>query len=251
VLRRQDDRVDRDRDHAVVADGDLRLAVRPQVVELARLAHRGEALGETVGEPDGQRHVLGGLVRRVAEHDALVAGALPVELVVIAAAGLERRVDALRDVGRLRTDRHLDAAGAPVEADRRRVVADAHDQVADDGGDVDIALGGHLAGDVDESRRHHGLDRHPARRVDRQQSVEDAVGDLIADLVGVALGHRLGGEQPEAPRSRVARVVVIDGGQGDPLVGWRTARPGDRAGGRDEAPRDRLPGASSESRTDP
>ena len=41
----------------------------------------GQPLGEPVRERDRQRHQLGGLVAGVAEHQALVAGALPVERV--------------------------------------------------------------------------------------------------------------------------------------------------------------------------
>ncbi|GAB7303689.1 hypothetical protein MAFF212519_15530 [Clavibacter michiganensis] len=48
VLRREHDRVDRARHEPLVADGDLRLAVGPQVRELARVADGREALGEAV-----------------------------------------------------------------------------------------------------------------------------------------------------------------------------------------------------------
>ena len=49
--------------------------------ERAVLADRGEPLGEAVGEHDRQRHQLVGVVAGVAEHHALVAGALRVERV--------------------------------------------------------------------------------------------------------------------------------------------------------------------------
>ena len=70
----------------------------------AALADRGQPAGEPVGERDRQRHQLGGVVAGVAEHQALVAGALPVQRVVRrpADAVLVRVVDALRDVRRLR-----------------------------------------------------------------------------------------------------------------------------------------------------
>ena len=61
-----------------VLDGDLRLAVGPQVGERAVLAQAGEAQAEVVREVDGQRHQLLGLVAGEPEHDALVAGALVV-----------------------------------------------------------------------------------------------------------------------------------------------------------------------------
>ena len=81
----------------LVLDRDLGLAVGPEKVDLARLAHVGEALGELVRVGDGRRHELGGLVGRVAEHEALVAGAL----LLVEAFALGH---ALRDVGRLLLD---------------------------------------------------------------------------------------------------------------------------------------------------
>ncbi len=82
VLGREHDGVEPHRLVALVGDGDLGLAVGAQVGELVALAHLGEALRQPVGEVDRQRHQLGGVVARVAEHQALVAGALLVEWVV-------------------------------------------------------------------------------------------------------------------------------------------------------------------------
>ena len=71
-----------------------------------------------MGQPDRHRHEVVGLVAGVAEHHALVAGALGVEDVLAAGAGphLEGGVDALGDVGRLGPDGDRHAAGAAVEA---------------------------------------------------------------------------------------------------------------------------------------
>jgi hypothetical protein len=82
VLAGDDDGVQPHRLVAVVLDGDLRLAVRAQVREHARLADLGQPPGQPVGQRDRQRHQLGRLVGGVAEHQALVAGALPGDLVV-------------------------------------------------------------------------------------------------------------------------------------------------------------------------
>ena len=116
VLGRQHDGVELDRLVAVVGDGDLGLAVGPQVGQLAALADRGEPLGEAVGQVDRQRHVLRGVLAGVPEHEALVAGALLVERVDGAGPALVGGVDALGDVRRLLPDRHLDAARRAVEA---------------------------------------------------------------------------------------------------------------------------------------
>jgi hypothetical protein len=149
-----------------------------------------------VRQRDRQRHQLGGLVGGVTEHQALVAGALAGHLVLVGVgARLVGGVDALGDVGRLRADRDADAAGRAVEALARGVVADPQDRVPHDRGDVDVAGGGDLAGDVHLTGGDEGLDGDPAGGVLGQHGVEDRVADLVGDLVRVALGHRLGGEE--------------------------------------------------------
>ncbi len=205
VLGRQHHGVDADRAVAVVADRHLGLAVRAQVGHQALLADGGEPLGQPVRQPDRQRHQLGGVGAGVAEHQALVAGALRV--VVVGSAldpVLVRLVDALGDVGGLRADRDLDAAGVAVEALVGGVVADREHGLADQRGDVGVGLGVHLARDVDQARGHHRLDGDPALRVLPQQVVQDRVRDLVADLVGVPLGDGLRGEQAQVGRAHGA-----------------------------------------------
>ncbi len=141
VLRRDDDRVETDGLVAVVLDGDLGLAVGTQVRQDRRLADLGEPARQAMCEGDRQRHEFGRVGARVAEHQALVAGALAGDLVVgeHTAARLVRDVDAAGDLGRLRADRDVDTAGVAVEAFRRRVVADLEHPIADDLGDVAYA----------------------------------------------------------------------------------------------------------------
>ena len=188
-----------DRAVALVRDRDLGLAVGPQVGHLSALADLGQPLGEAVGQPDGKGHQLRGLVAGVAEHQALVAGALQVERVLLGGGSLDARlvrgVDTLGDVGRLLADRDRDAAGRAVEALGGGVVADPEDRPAHDGGDVGVGRRGHLTGDVHQARGDHGLHRDPAAGVVGQERVEHGVADLVADLVGVALGDGLGGKQ--------------------------------------------------------
>ena len=219
---------------AVVADGHLGLAVGAQPVDLARVADLGEALGQTVRQPDRHRHQLGGLARGVAEHQALVAGALVIERIAARPlARLERVIDALGDIRRLRADRDRDAAGAAVEPDVGRVVADAGDAVAHDGRDVDVAARRDLARDVHEARGHERLDGDARRRIDGQQRVEDRVADLVADLVGVTLGDGLGREKAQRVRrgfrrSRQGRPSLIRNRSADDVedtVGDRRLRP--------------------------
>ncbi len=198
VLAGDDHGLDRDRTVAVVAHRDLGLAVRTQVGEFAVLADLGQALGEPVREPDRHGHVGRRLVAGIAEHESLVAGALEIVVVLLASlAGFERVEHAAGDVVGLLADGYRDAAPGAVEAVGRRVVSDAQDGLADDLRDLDVGVGGNLAGDVDQPRGGQRLHCNPGLGVFVQQGVEDRIADLVTDLVGVALRHRLGREEPE------------------------------------------------------
>jgi hypothetical protein len=143
-----------------------------------------------------ERHQRRRLVRRVAEHQALVARTLLVELVLVTLDTLlVRRVDALRDVGRLRADGHRNATGRAVEALLRGVVADLEDLVAHQLRDRRVRLGGDLSGHVHQAGGDQRLHGDPGMRVLAKKRVENGVTDLVSDLVGVTLGHRLRGEQ--------------------------------------------------------
>ena len=142
-------------DHRVDAD---RLAVAYSTVtwllpsgrrkSSAALADLGELPGHGVGVLDRHRHQLGRLVAGVAEHHALVAGALP-------------GVDALGDVGRLLVDRHQHRAGVGVEAHGAVGVADLADGLADQARVVEPGAGGDLAGQHHEAGLDQRLAGHP------------------------------------------------------------------------------------------
>lgn len=196
VLGGDHDRVEADGLVAVVLDGDLGLAVGAQVRDRPVLADLGQAPREAVREVDRERHQLGRLVARVAEHQALVARALLVELVLVTLdTRLVGRVDALGDVGGLRADGHRHAAGGAVEALLRGVVTDLEDLLAHELRDRRVRLGRDLTGDVHEARGDERLHGDPGGRVLPQKCIENGVADLVSDLVGVTLGHGLRGEQ--------------------------------------------------------
>ena len=199
MLGAYEDLVDGDGAVALVAHRDLALAVGPEVVQLAVLAHLGEALGEPVGQADRQRHQLVGLLAGEAEHHALVARADLVQLLV--GAVLQSAINALRDVRRLRVDAAHDAAGLVVEAELGARVADLLDLVAHQRRDVDVGLGGHLSGDEDEARGTHRLAGNAAVGILGKRRVEDGVGDLIRYLVGMTLGYGLGCEKMRSART--------------------------------------------------
>ncbi len=185
----------------LVADRHLRLAVRPQVRELACLAHLREPLADLVREHDRKGHQLVRLVRRVPEHHALVAGAGPVERIVVAGVVLKlvRRVDALRDIRRLLVDRHDHAARRRVEAPLGVRVADLRDPFAHELRDVHVRPGGDLPCDHDEAGRDQRLAGNAPVGVVREDGVEDGIRDLVGDLVGMTFGHRLRAEEELAP----------------------------------------------------
>src|SRR6185436_1438565 len=148
VLAGNDDGVDAHRPGAVVFDRDLRLAVRPQVLEDAVTPRARQPLGELVREHDRQRHQLFGFGTGEAEHQPLVAGA----------AG----VDAHRDVRRLAVNRGEHGAGLAVEAVLAAVVADLVDRGAYDLLEVDVGAGRDFAGDHREPGRDKRLTRDAA-----------------------------------------------------------------------------------------
>ena len=157
MLRRDQHALDLDRALVavlvdLVAHRHLRLAVRSQIRQDVGLANLREPVRDAMRQLDRQRHQLRGLVRRVAEHHPLVAGADLVDRVVVAVLHLERLVDALRDVGRLLVERHDDAAGVGVEPVLGPRVADVGHRLADEPRDVDVRRRRDLAGDDDEAR---------------------------------------------------------------------------------------------------
>ncbi len=181
VLGRDDDRVHPHRLVPLVLDRHLALAVRPQPGDLARVPGGGEAPRQTVCEGDGQRHHLRRLTTGEAEHQPLVAGATGIH--------------SLGDVGRLRVDGRQHGAGLAVEAEAGLRVADLLDHPAGHGREVDVGVGGDLAGQENHTGGHQGLTGHPARRVLPQHFVQNSIGDLVGHLVGMALRHGFRGEQ--------------------------------------------------------
>ncbi len=160
------------------------LASGPSVARLAGFPRVGEQLQDLVGVVDRRRHQLRRLAAGVAEHDALVAGAL-----VLVAGG----VDALRDVGRLRVQQDFDFGVLPVKA--FLLVAD----VVDGGARRFLDLAGrdafraaHLAGDDDAVGGGQRLAGDARFRHRAEEEVDDRIRDAVADLVRVTFGNGFG-----------------------------------------------------------
>ena len=189
VLRGKDDGMDL---HGlvrvpVILDGELGLGVRAEVRHQLRLlvADVGQDLQQEVAEVQGQRHIVLGVAAGVAEHHALVAGALVIGLGALHAAV---------DVGALLVQGGHHAAGVPVEHVLGLVVADAVDGVADGGLDIDIGFGLDLAHHHDHARGAEALARDLGFGVLAEELVQDGVADLVGHFVGMAFGNRFGGE---------------------------------------------------------
>src|SRR4051794_10760269 len=93
MLGRNDHRIDPFWLAVHVFDTHLALAIGPEVRNLTRAPRFAELAYELVREHDWQRHELGSFVAGIAEHEALISGTA--------------RIDAHRDIGRLRLN-HVD-----------------------------------------------------------------------------------------------------------------------------------------------
>ena len=170
----------------LVAERALALRVGAQPRQLAVLAHFGLLLDQAVRVDDRRRHEAVGLDRRVAEHEALVAGALLFRCLA---------VDALGDVLRLLAEAVQHGARVAVETLVRVVVTDLEDGLTHDVLDLDHGVRRDLAGDDHHAGLRHRLAGDAAARLLRQDRVEDRVRDLIGHLVRMPFRHGLRREQ--------------------------------------------------------
>ncbi len=177
-----------------VFHGDLGLAVGTKIVHQALLPHVGQTLGHLLCDGDSQGHQLRRLVAGIAEHHALVAGAV-VQLALTGGFGLVALVHAQGDIAGLLVDIGDNGAGVAVKAAFGGVVADVQHHLAGDLGDIHIAAGGDLAHDVDQAGGGAGLAGHAAIGVLLKDRVQHRVADLVADLVGMPFGNGLRGKQ--------------------------------------------------------
>ncbi len=179
----------------VVLYGNLGLAVRTEVLQCTVLADLCKLSCQLVSQRNRVRHVLRRLVRRIAEHHTLVAGAGIQIVPHLAFLGLEGLVHAHGNVGRLLVKGYHDRAGIAVKAGLRIVVADFVHGLPHDGGNVELCLRRDLTGHKDEACAGCGLAGYAAHGILLHAGVEDGVRNGIADLVGMAFRHGLGGKK--------------------------------------------------------
>jgi hypothetical protein len=178
MLGRDDDSVNAERDDSTaivgVLNSDLGLGVGSQPWEGAVLAGAGHGRVQLVGEEDGQRKELGGLIGGISEHDTLVTSTELLESLLV--------VETLSNVGRLLLNGNEDVACLVVETLLGRVVADVLDGTTDDLLVVEVGLGGNLTEDHNHTGLGCGLASDLGEGVLLEAGIEDGVRDLIAGI---------------------------------------------------------------------
>ena len=196
MLRGNYNCVNADRLAVVVLNCHLRLAVGTEIAQSAVLSHLCETESELVSERDRERHKLGSLIAREAEHNALISSAVGQTVAVaVLLAVLECLVNTHSDVGRLLVDRSEHRAGVSVKAVLGSVVADICDDLTCDSGDIYPRLCGYLTDAEHHTRSYHSLARNARVLVLLKHSVEDGVGYLVAYFIGVTLSYRFRSEK--------------------------------------------------------
>src|SRR5436190_5484431 len=135
-------------------------------------------------------HQLGGFARGVAEHEALVAGALLGGFFAFGFAS----VHTLGDVGALGGDGVHDEDLVGMEHVVIIGVANFSDGFAGDGGEVQLGASGNFAAHNNEVAFGVGFASDAAGGILGEAGVEDGIGDGIADFVGMAFTDGFGGE---------------------------------------------------------
>ncbi len=130
---------------------------------------------------DRRGHQLGRLVRGIAEHHALVAGATG--------------INSLGNVARLFVDARDHRAGVGIESVERIVVANRGHHSAHQALEIYIGLGGDFTCDHHQSGGGQGFSCHTAVGILIEACIEDGIGHLVGNLVRMAFGNRLRGKQ--------------------------------------------------------
>ena len=135
---------------------------------------------------NGQGHQISGFCGGIAEHHALVTGA------VIKGIGL---LHAHVDIRGLLMQIHGDPAGIGIKAMTGLDIADFPHRAAGNGFIVHHGLGGDLTENVDAVGDGGDLTGYMRTGILLQQGIQDGIGDLVADLIGMTFGNAFGSEE--------------------------------------------------------
>ena len=147
----------------IIAHRHLGLAVGAQPRQGAVFSDLGQALRQAVGIPDGHGHEVFRGSGGIAEHQALVAGAL-----------LRRQTpafDPLGDIRRLPVQGGENGAGFPIEAHRGIVIADLFNGLTDDIGEIQPRGGGDLSGNHGQAGGYQSFAGYPGKLVLGQDGI--------------------------------------------------------------------------------
>ena len=137
-------------------------------------------------EVECERHQVGRFVNGIAEHHALVAGAL------LLGSGANH---ALIDVAALLVNGREHTARCSVELILSLVIANAINHSAGHVHEVDVSLRAHLASNHNLTGCNQCFDSHLRLAVVGEQFVEHSVGNLVSHFVGMTFRHRFGCKQ--------------------------------------------------------
>ena len=169
--------------HAVaVFHRDLPLAVRAQIGKNPLFSHVRKALAQLMGKENGEGHQLRRLIRGVAEHHALIAGA---QLKFPAFFGFQRVVHPEGDIRALAVDAHVYPAGIRRKPERLLRVADLPDLIPRDALEIRLRRRRDLSHDQEIIGGSAAFARHARIRILLYDRIQNSVRNLIANLVGM------------------------------------------------------------------
>ena len=160
----------------------LALRVGSQISHLvAFLANGGQRLHDALGQVKRQRHIVFRFIGSIAEHHALVAGALrlfrftahtAVNVLALLVHGIEH------------------TATFSIKTILRFRVTDTTDGLSRYQGNVNVSIGTHLTGHYHLASCHQRFASHMRLRVVSQQFVKHSITDLVSHLVGMTFRYR-------------------------------------------------------------
>ena len=189
----------------IVAEGNLAFGIGAEEVQLAGLSNFRLFFHQPVRVDNRRRHKHIGFIGSIAEHHALVTGAL-----LLVLAFIHSRFNVLR----LLADGIQNRAGCTVEPHLRTVVTNVQNDAAAQLLQVNPGGGGDFTGDNDHSGLHQSFAGDPCVLVFGDDRIEDGIGYLVCHLVRVSCADGLGGKSAvygheSLPDVRLQRAAIL------------------------------------------